>query len=338
MTPARPADALEPAAPPPRSGGGTMLRAVTAGAGRDLQLGELPAALADAATNVWVDLGEPQPDHLASVASILGLHPLVAHNISERSQRARIQIVDEHAQIVLFAVDYVGEVRESEVDFVLGRRFLLTVHDSDWDPTRAPLLRSGPDALLARGPDYLFYALGDWIVDGYFPCLDQLGDEIDDLQDDAVQRASPWVLQRLFTLKRELIGLRRAVSPAREIFNQLTNREISVVSSENVIYLRDVYDHLLRLTDELDNYRELVAGTLEVYLSTINNNLSVIMKRLTGVTVLLAGIGAIAGIFGMSEAGTALGGAEAAGFWIVTLFTVVVAGLAAVVLRRINWI
>ncbi len=98
-----------------------------------------------------------------------------------------------------------------------------------------------------------------------------------------------WVLERLFALKRELIGLRRAISPAREIFNQLTNRDLALVAPEHVIYFRDVYDHLIRVTDELDNDRELVSGTLDVYLSTVNNNLSVIMKRLTGVTVILAG-------------------------------------------------
>jgi magnesium transporter len=95
--------------------------------------------------------------------------------------------------------------------------------------------------------------------------------------------------------------------------------------------------HLLRVADELDNYRDLVSGALDVDLSTINNNLSVIMKRLTGVTVILAGIGAIAGIFGMSEAGRALSGEEA-GFWIIAARTVIAAGVAAIVLPRAGWI
>ena len=99
-----------------------------------------------------------------------------------------------------------------------------------------------------------------------------------------------------------------------------------------------MYDHLIRVTDELDNDRELVAGTLEVYLSTINNNLSTIMKRLTGVTVILAGIGAVAGVFGMSEAGTAIANGEGSGFWLITALIVVGAAITAVVLRRIDWI
>jgi magnesium transporter len=132
--------------------------------------------------------------------------------------------------------------------------------------------------------------------------------------------------------------VRRAISPVREVFNQLTNRETAMVDEEEVVYFRDIYDHVIRLTDELDNHRELAAATLDVYLTQVNNNLSVIMKRLTGVTVIVAGIGAVAGIFGMSEAGAALAGGEAIGFWLVTVFTIVGAAVAAYVLRRIDWI
>ena len=134
--------------------------------------------------------------------------------------------------------------------------------------------------------------------------------------------------------------MRRAVSPVREVLNQLTNRDLDLIDSDEIIYFRDIYDHVIRLTDELDNDRELVTATLDVYLSQVNNNLSAIMKRLTGVTVIVAGIGAIAGIFGMSEAGLAFSGGEALGFWVVTVATVAVAAVdrAPSILRRIDWI
>jgi magnesium transporter len=287
---------------------------------------------------MWIDLTDPTLEQLNDVGSVLGLHPLVVENIGERAQRAKIEQLDGQIRIVLFAMLYAGEVRLIEIDLLLGRTFILTVHTSEWDPLAAPQLRDGADPILAKGPDYLLYALGDWIVDGYFPCLDQLADEIDQLQEDAIQTATHWTLQRLFVLKRELIVLRRATSPAREIFNQLTNRETPLIAAEHVIYLRDVYDHLLRVTDELDNYRDLVAGTMEVYLSTINNNLSVIVKRLTSVTLLVAGVGAIGGLFGMSEAGAALAGEARIGFWIVSLAALAFAIGGAAVLRRIDWL
>jgi magnesium transporter len=309
--------------------------------GRSSELSDLdaiPAALASEDCRVWIDLTSPTSETLARVSEILDLHPLIVEDILERNQRAKFEEVGGVIHLVIFALQFAGEVHAAEIDIVLAERFLLTAHDPDWDPYQAPQIRQGPGNALARGPDYLFYTLGDWIVDGYFPVLDRLADDIDQLQDDVVERASQWTLQRLFGLKRELISMRRATSPAREIFNQLTNRRLTILRPEHGVYFRDVYDHLIRVTDELDNYRELVSGTLDVYLSTVNNNLSLIMKRLTGVTVILAGIGAVAGIFGMSEAGAAFTGAEASGFWLISALTVGVAVVAAVVLRRFDWI
>ena len=298
----------------------------------------LAALLADPASRAWIDVTSPSNEDVADVASLLHLHPLIAEDISESNQRAKVEEIDGVLHVVMFWITHQDTVDELEVDIVLGPQTLLTVHEAGWDPFRLGSLRGDPGALLRRGPDFLLYAVTDGIVDGYFPVLDAIEDEIDDLQADVIRRASTSTMERLFALKRELVGLRRAMSPAREIFNQLTNRQLVLVAPEHVIYFRDVYDHLIRVTDELDNDRELVAGTLDVYLSTINNNLSLIMKRLTGVTVIIAGIGAVGGIFGMSEAGTAFKGLEAAGFWIVTLGVVAGAAVTAVVLRRIDWL
>jgi magnesium transporter len=298
----------------------------------------LVRALQDPDARIWVDLTAPADVAIDDVASLLKLHPLIAEDIAERNQRAKFEEIEGTIHLVMFAIAYEGEVTATEVDLVINHRSLLSVHEPGWDPLAPTQLRGDPAALLRRGPDFLLYAITDGLVDGYFPVLDRLEDEIDALQDDVIQHPSTWTLERLFTLKRELIGLRRATSPAREVFNQLTNRDLQLVAPEHVVYFRDVYDHLIRVTDELDNDRELVAGTLEVYLSTINNNLSTIMKRLTGVTVILAGVGAAAGIFGMSEAGTALRGGEGTGFWLVTIIIVMGAAMTAMVLRRIDWI
>jgi magnesium transporter len=301
-------------------------------------IAELPAFRADPEACLWIDLIDPDEELVRAVGRDLDLHPLIAEDIVERNQRSKIETFGEIVHMVMFALQYAGEARAFELDFVLGERFLLSVHGPECDLAGAAELRVDRSAVLDRGADYLFYALSDHIVDGYFPVLDALAEEIDDLQDKVVESANEWTLQRLFALKRELIAIRRATSPAREIFNQLTNRDVGPVAEDHVVYFRDVYDHLIRVTDELDNYRELVSGTLDIYLTIVNNNLSIIMKRLTGVTVILAGMGAIAGIFGMSEASSAFAGAESAGFWLVTGATVAIATIAAVVLRRIDWI
>jgi len=304
----------------------------------DAAFAALPDLLHEANAATWVDLTSPTQEMALKVGRALELHPLIVEDVLEGNQRAKIETTDGLIHIVLFSLAYADGVQAAELDFVLGLGFLLTVHDARWDPRATNHLRSGPGPVLRHGPDHLLWALADDIVDGYFPFADRLGDAIDDVQDEVIRTANRETVERVFQLKRELIEVRRAVSPVREVFNQLTNRDIAIIDAEELVYFRDIYDHIIRLTDELDNYRELASTTLDVYLTQVNNNLSVIMKRLTGVTVILAGIGAIAGIFGMSEAGAALGGAEGGGFWIVTLITVTLAAGAAVFLRRIDWI
>jgi magnesium transporter len=299
---------------------------------------ELAGIVADPEARVWINLTEPDQEVVRSVAATLGLHPLIADDIEDRNERAKVATYDDMVHVVLFDLEYRGEVRPAEVDFVLGERFLLSVHDADCDLAKRVPANDGIGQILAKGTDFLLYTIADRIVDGYFPVLDALADEIDDLQDKVVESPSEWTLQRLFILKRELLAIRRATSPAREVLNQLTNRELTVIAPDHLVYFRDVYDHLIRVTDELDNYRDLVSGTLDIYLSTVNNNLSRIMKRLTGVTVILAGIGAVAGIFGMSEAALAVTNGEKSGFWLITGVILVCAAIAAVVLRRIDWI
>jgi magnesium transporter len=301
-------------------------------------LRQLPALIGKPDAVIWVDLIAPTSGQAQEVGTALKLHPLIVEDVLEGNQRAKIESTDGVVHIVLFHLEYGDHVSASEVDIVLGDGFLLTVHDGDWDPRSAHHLQSGVGAVLKRGPDHLLWAIADDMIDGYFPFADRIGEAIDAVQDKVVQKAVPESLEELFALKRELIQVRRAISPVREVFNQLTNRDDALISEDEIVYFRDIYDHVIRLTDELDNYRELASATLDVYLTQVNNNLSVIMKRLTGVTVILAGIGAIAGIFGMSEAGAALGGAEAGGFWLITGFVVAMAATAAVVLRKIDWI
>ena len=306
----------------------------------DLAGGQALAALGGPreGTVLWVDYADPSPAQVAEVAGLLGLHPLIAEDIIEGNQRSKVETTDHLIHVVMFTLEYGREVTAREVDIVLGPGFLFTVHDAEWDPRAIPHLRSGLESVMRHGPDHLLWSIADAIVDGYFPFTDRLGDAIDRLQDEVVEGADREVLERLFTLKQDLIDVRRAVVPVREILNHLTNRDLELIDAAEVLYFRDVYDHVIRLTDELDNHRELVAATLDVYLSTVNNDLSRIMKRLTGVTVILAGVGAVAGIFGMSEAGAAFTGSEAIGFWLVTVAAVVAAAAAAFVLRRVDWI
>jgi magnesium transporter len=320
---------------------GSVLRVVHWRDGQAMErhgLEALRQSMGDAGARRWIDLSGASPGLVAEVAAILGLHELVAEDIVERNQRPKLELTDHLVHVVTFAMEYERELLLEEIDLVLGPGFLLTVHDRFWRPEGVEHLHEGAGPLLDRGVDYLLWAFLDGIVDGYYPAFDRLGDEIDELEDQIVGGPSRATLDHLFSLKRQLIDIRHVAAPQREIFNQLTNRTIPLIAPEHVIYFRDVYDHAIHLSDEYDSFRELVSGSLDVYLSTVNNNLSVIMKRLTGVTVVLAGMGALAGLFGMSEAASSVGLHGPFGFWVVAAAIVGLATLTLAVLHHFDWV
>jgi magnesium transporter len=332
-------------APAPSAPEGGLVRLATLDAGvyREWQgedaLAELAKALTRRSARLWIDVCGAGPELKGRVSAILKLHPLLVEDLAERDQRAKFEQIGELLHLVMFSLGFdEGDIYERELDFVLNERYLLTTHSVWWDPRATRHLRAGVAEVLAKGTDYLLWALTDDVIDAYFPILDRLGDEVDDLEDQVVARADRSLLERLFDLKRQLIQIRRVTSPQREMFNALSSREDRFITAETRLYFRDAYDHLIRLTDELDTYRELASATLEAYLSTVNNNLSLIMKRLTGVTVVVAGIGAVAGIFGMSEAQSAFRLEEGPGFWLVTTGSLIMAGAAVTLLRKIDWI
>jgi magnesium transporter len=304
-----------------------------------MSIAEASEALDDPSARVWIDAADASEGDIGEIARLLGLHPLVAEDIIERNQRAKVEFIGETLHLVMFALAYRGELQRDEIDIVLGERFLLTSHPRTWVPSKATHLRRlGVDHFLSQGTDMMLYAIVDPIVDGYFPVLDRLGEELDQLEDEVVQTPNRDVVERLFRVRRELLEVRHTVTPEREVFNQLTNREVGLIAADRLIYFRDVYDHLIRMTDELDTFRELAAGAIETYLSTVNNNLSEVMKRLTAVTAILAGVGAVAGIFGMSEATSAFRFQEGGGFWLVTAFCIAVGVAVYFFFRRIHWI
>ena len=136
-----------------------------------------------------MDVTAPSHIQVNDVADLLTLHPLIAEDIAERNQRAKVAEIEGALHIVMFWIAHEGEITELEIDMVLNHRSLLTVHEPGWDPFAIPQLRGDPANVLRRGPDFLLYALTDGIVDAYFPVLDAIEDEIDALQDDVIARA-----------------------------------------------------------------------------------------------------------------------------------------------------
>jgi magnesium transporter len=151
-----------------------------------------------------------------------------------------------------------------------------------------------------NGPDYLLYRLVDEVVASYMPVVEQIDEAIDLAEDQIFARPTPYTLERIFTLKRATLHLRRIIGPQREVLNKLARDDYQVIDSEARVYFRDVYDHLVRLHDISESVRDLVGGALDTYLSVINNRMNDIMKTLTMITTLFMPISFIASFFGMN--------------------------------------
>ena len=269
----------------------------------ELSLEEVPDLLHTSETPLWFDLDSPTQAELDFLEKQLRIHHLTLEDIVNQNQRPKIESFEDYVYLAIHPLVRKDdlEIEPAEVDLLLGHNWLVMVH---YGPIPGLVQNSQFNErlglALARGADFLLYTIVDLIVDSCFPILDQIDDEIEALEERLLGKAALEDMNRLLTLKRSLVHIRRAVGPQREVFNQLTRRDFPFVRPEYTVYFRDVYDHLIRITEELDSLRDILSGAMEVHLSSISNQLNVTMKRLTAWGTIFVVITAIAGIYGMN--------------------------------------
>jgi len=195
----------------------------------------------------------------------------------------------------------VGRLQLGELGIFLGKNYLVTVHS---EPIRAietaeRLWRSWTD-LAERGTGLLAYLLIDAVVDDYLPLLDTVSDRMDSLEDRIFADFQDESLEEIFRIKKELLLLRRAVTPLRDVFNTLLRREQPIFSRETHTYFQDVFDHLIRVADTIDTLRDMIGSMMDAYLSISGNRMNLVMKRLTSIATILMSVTLVAGIYGMN--------------------------------------
>jgi magnesium transporter len=266
-------------------------------------IGALARDLADPQRLTWVDAeGEPA-DVLGRLAELFGLHPVTLEDFINKNQRPKVEEFEHYLFMVIHAVHALqdGALDTEELHMALGDRWLLTVHDRPLEAVKrlADRLAADPRSL-PNGPSFLVYHLSDAVVDGYYPILDSLGDQIDAAEDAVVASPTPDWLERIFAIKRVLVQLRKVVSPQREVYNALSRRDHPYVPPHVAIYFRDIHDHLARAFEVIDSYRDLVANTLDAYLATVSNRLGAVMKQLTVIATIFMPLSFLTGFFGMN--------------------------------------
>ena len=237
----------------------------------------------DKPTVTWINIdGLHQVEILERLGECYGLHPLVLEDILDTDQRPKMEDYGEYLFIVLRMLNYndkSSEIEVEQISLILGTNFVLSFQEKEGD-TFNPIrerIRNSKGRIRRMGADYLSYSLLDSIVDNYFIILEKLGEKIEFLEDELVTRPTPETLQIIHHLKREMIYLRKAVWPLREVIGSLERGEPPLVKETIRVYLRDVYDHTIQVIDTIETFRDMVSGMLDIYLSSISNRLNAVM-------------------------------------------------------------
>jgi len=254
----------------------------------------------------WLNVdGLHDVELLRDLASRIGLHPLALEDVVSIGQRPKAEEYDHQLYIVVRMLAYddaTKELTEEQISIVLGEGYVVSFQEDVgdvWDPVRERL-RSGRTTIRRLGADYLAYSLIDAIVDGYFAVLEKLGDRMESLENTMLEEARRDTIAEVHHIKRELLLMRRAVWPARDLLNSLIRDGSPLIADGTRVFLRDAYDHAVQVIDTVETLRDLASGIIDLYLSTASNRMNEVMKVLTVIATTFIPVTFLAGVWGMN--------------------------------------
>ncbi len=284
-----------------------MIRTVV-NVGDKFQIVDDPSQISEWVANpdatVWVDILDPDREAIHLLQDEFHFHPLSLEDVVRAHQRPKIDIYASYYFLVFYTIDYPvqGEgLKVAELDMFLGPNYLVTAHaesmrilDEVWARWQRRVEVVGLDV------GALLYEILDHSVDDYFPVIDALAEEVEDVEARIFENFDKNALEDIFNLKKEFLTLRRLVAPERDVINVLLRRDPPILPAGSIVFFQDVYDHLIRVLDSTDTYRDLLSSALDAYLSVQSNNLNEIMRRLTVISTIFLPLTFITGFFGMN--------------------------------------
>ncbi|MGE5351177.1 MAG: magnesium/cobalt transporter CorA [Acidobacteriota bacterium] len=253
---------------------------------------------------LWLNVdGIHIPETIGAIGNQFGIHPLTLEDILNTAHRPKAEDNGSYMFIVMKMLSFESDTLLSEqVSLIIGKNYVLSFQENATDEfeTVRENLRKNKGKIRELGPDYLAYRLLDVVLDNYFSVLEKIGDRIEAVEDELIENPTRQTLEKIYKLKGEMIIIRRAVWPLREVISSLEKAETQLISKSTQPYLRDLYDHIVQLIDTNENYREMAAGLMDIYLSSVSNKLNEIMKVLTIISTFFIPLNFIAGLYGMN--------------------------------------
>jgi magnesium transporter len=253
----------------------------------------------------WVEIkGFGDQNLINSLCELFAIHKLEMEDVLNTYQRPKMEDHPGHLFIVsrMFIRNNHYITRNEQLSLFLGSNFVITMQDNDVDffePIRVRL-KQGKGYIRQHSADYMAYALLDAIVDNYFPLLESMGERLDELEDELFAKPSRASLQRIQVIKRELILFRRTIFAERDKINDLLRTETTLIKKATRVFLRDTYDHTIQVMDLVENYKEITASLMDIYLSSVSNRMNQIMKVLAVISTIFIPLTFIVGVYGMN--------------------------------------
>ena len=253
---------------------------------------------------VWLDIQDPQERDLALLREEFHFHLLAIEDVTRLHERPKLDSYESYYFMVFYCISYNKRGERLDIqsmNLFIGSNYLVSVHSGEITAIGDTIKRWQQNQEdFGHDAGALLYALLDAIVDDYFPVIDRLAERVEAMEEQIFQHFQESALQQVFTLKRDLLKVRRIVAPERDVLNVLIRREVPIFERNTILYLQDVYDHIVRITDSIDTYRDLLSSALDAFLSVQSNRLNQIVKVLTTASIVLMTDALIAGIYGMN--------------------------------------
>jgi len=261
----------------------------------------------DKPSMTWLNIdGIHQKEILEKLSACFGFHPLVMEDIMNTDQRPKMEDYADYLYIVLKMLYYnekENKISTEQVSLIVAPHIVVSFQEGLEGDVFGPLrerLKNDKGRIRKMGADYLAYSMIDAVVDSYFMILEKLGEKIELLEEELISDPKMGTLHEIHYLKREMIFLRKAVWPLREVISMLVRGESALIHDSMKIYLRDVYDHTIQVIDTIENLRDMVSGMLDIYLSSVSNRLNAVMKVLTIIATIFIPLTFIVGVYGMN--------------------------------------
>jgi magnesium transporter len=289
----------------------------------------------------WVDIAPPTADEMRLLSDVFHFHPLAIEDAQSTLQYPKIETYQGYLYLVLHGIHLKADQRHfvtHDVDFFVGRNFLVSIHDgTSRSIAKMHSVCNRNSRVLAEGSVGVLHRIVDSMVDHYRPVVEEIEAQIERLEEQAFT-GHDRIVRQVLKLKRELAAMRRVIPPQRDAIGRLARREFTIVSDEMAYRFRDVYDHVVRLSEETFLFQDRVTGILEVNLATVSNRLNQVMKVLTVMSTIFLPLTVLTGMWGMNITLPRFPGGDGAQFWWIGGIMAAIASVMLAIFRRLRWI